>query len=95
MEIPGPSTVRIEVVEKNNFGSLDEQVLGYSEIDVEERQFTKKWHYFVDKKPIELRNLYTDYGIGSQGRLEVWLDLIEKKNWLSNPPYKIHPPPFD
>ena len=23
MEIPGPSTVRIEVVEKNNFGSLD------------------------------------------------------------------------
>lgn len=55
----------------------------------------KKWHLFTGKKPIELRNLYSEYGSGTQGRLEVWIDLVEKKNWLSMPPYKIHPPPFD
>ena len=55
----------------------------------------KKWHLFAHKKPIELRNLYSEYGIGTQGRLEVWIDLIEKKDWLRNPPIKIHPPPYE
>lgn len=96
MEIPGSSTVKIEVMEYfNTFGISQNKVLGYTEIDVEERLFTKKWHLFTEKKPIELRNLYSEYGNGTQGRLEVWVDIIEKKNWLSNPPFKIHPPPFD
>jgi len=42
-----------------------------------------------------LRNLYSEYGMGTQGRLETWIDLIEKKKWLSTPAHKIHPPPFD
>lgn len=53
MEIPGPSTVKIEVMENfNNFGISQSKVLGYTEIDVEERHFTKKWHLFTEKKPI-------------------------------------------
>lgn len=75
-------------------GKLIEKVLGYTEIDVEQRYFTKKWHLY-EKKPIELRNLYSEFGIGSQGRLETWIDLIEKKQWISTPAHKIHPPPFD
>lgn len=54
----------------------------------------KRWHLY-EKKPIELRNLYSEYGMGTQGRLETWIDLIEKKKWLSTPAHKIHPPPFD
>lgn len=38
--------------------------------------------------------MYSEYGNGTQGRLEVWTDIIEKKDWISNPPFKIHPPPF-
>jgi len=29
----------------------------------------KKWHLFTGKKPIELRNLYSYHGGGTQGRL--------------------------
>ena len=96
MDLPGASLVRINVMEVDGvLGSLTPKILGYTDIDIEERYFMKKWHLFTEKKPIELRNLYSEYGRGTQGRLEVWVDLIEKKNWLSTPPYKIHPPPFD
>ena len=33
--------------------------------------------------------------MGTQGRLETFIDLVEKKKWLSTPAHKIAPPPFD
>lgn len=39
-------------------GKLITKTLGYTELDVEHRYFTKKWHLY-EKKPIELRNLYS------------------------------------
>lgn len=33
--------------------------------------------------------------MGSQGRIETFIDLIEKKKWLSTPAHPIAPPPFD
>lgn len=49
-------------------GALLDSVLGYTDIDLEERHFMRKWHLY-DKKPIELRNLQSEYGMGTQGRL--------------------------
>lgn len=92
MELPGPSTVRIEVMEHHQIRK--DRVLGYTDVDVESRYLTRHWH-LLQRKPIELRNLYSDYGRGSQGRLEMWVDLIERKNWESMPPEKIHAPPYD
>ena len=69
-------------------------MVGYTEIDVEDRYFIKKWH-LLERKPIELRNLYSEFGVGTQGRLETWVDLVEKKKWLVDPPIKITPPPWD
>jgi hypothetical protein len=92
MELPGPSTVRVEVMEY--YKLRKDRVLGYTDIDVESRYLTRHWHLLL-RKPIELRNLYSDYGCGSQGRLEMWVDLIERKNWENMPAEKINPPPYD
>lgn len=73
---------------------VKDKMVGYTEIDVEDRYFIKKWH-LLERKPIELRNLYSEFGIGTQGRLETWVDLVEKKKWLVDPPIKITPPPWD
>lgn len=92
MELPGPSTVRVEVME--DYKLRRDRVLGYTDIDVESRYLTRHWH-LLQRKPIELRNLYSDYGCGSQGRLEMWIELIERRNWENMPAIKINPPPYD
>ena len=70
MDLPGASLIRINVMEMDGvLGSLTPKILGYTDIDIEERYFMKKWHLFTEKKPIELRNLYSEYGRGTQGRL--------------------------
>lgn len=53
MELPGSSTVRINVMEIDGvLGNITPKILGYTDIDIEERHFMKKWHLFTGKKPI-------------------------------------------
>ena len=33
-------------------GNITPKILGYTDIDIEERHFMKKWHLFTGKKPI-------------------------------------------
>lgn len=48
MDVPGASNVRIDVIEiTSSFGIKRHNILGYTEIDIEERHFTKKWHLFT------------------------------------------------
>jgi hypothetical protein len=47
LTVPGPCNVKIEVMETHNlFGKFIEKVLGYTEIDIEDRYFMRKWHLY-------------------------------------------------
>ena len=53
MELPGAANVRISVMETDGvLGNITPKILGYTDIDIEERYFMKKWHLFIGKKPI-------------------------------------------
>ena len=67
-------------------------MIGYTEIDMEDRYFCKEWRDY-EKKPIEMRNILPEYGAGTQGRLEMWVELLEKKIAKNTPKEKICPPP--
>lgn len=52
-------------------------MVGFTEIDLEDRFLTPKWHNYT-KKPLECRNIKDDTG-SSVGRLKMWIDLVEEK----------------
>lgn len=72
-------------------GTLEDELLGGSLIDLEDRYFTVLWHKF-ESKPIENRNLKDEFG-SSIGRLQMWIDLVEKSQCKINPLIKITAPP--
>ena len=58
-------------------------MVGATEIDLEDRFLTPKWHNYT-KKPLECRNIRDDTG-SSVGRLKMWIDLVEEKQANQNP----------
>jgi len=69
--IPGSAYVKIDV---NKKGLIQNQYIGSTIIDLEERLFNMKWQN-LDKKPVEKRNIEHP-ARGSRGRLEMWIDII-------------------
>jgi len=64
MEVPGACILEVEIW---SVGTLEDELLGGSLIDLEDRYFTVMWHKF-ELKPIENRNLKDEFG-SSIGRL--------------------------
>jgi hypothetical protein len=56
--------------------TFNDELIGYTEIDLEDRYFTPKWHSY-NMKPLECRNIKDESG-SSMGRLKMWIDLVEK-----------------
>ena len=86
-KIPGSSVLRIEMFTKDTFG---DEMVGYTEIDLEDRFLTPKWHNYT-KKPLEFRNIKDESG-SSVGRLKMWIDLVEERNAKQTPLIQIEPP---
>ena len=81
VKIPGTALLRIEIWEKKvGFDSL----LGYTDLDLEERVFSTVWQE-LGKKPVEKRSIEND-AYGSRGKLEVWIDIV---NWKSKEPMAV------
>ena len=77
-ELPGTAKLRIEIWEQTLIGGVfGNEILGYTEIDLEERHFSIKWNT-MEKKPVEKRNIKNDL-LGSRGRLEMWIDILPAK----------------
>jgi hypothetical protein len=87
--LPGNAFLRVEVWDDDGYG--EDEMIGYTEADLEDRYLSQKWRKYK-KKPIEMRNLKPEFGKGSQGRLEMWVDLIEKKDVRKILKEKIGPP---
>lgn len=71
LELPGSGFLNIDVMSDGAFG---DELVGSTEIDLEERIFNLEW-VGLALKPVEKRNLILP-GKGSRGRLEMWIELI-------------------
>ena len=86
--IPGNPLLKIEVWDKDSDGA---QLIGSTEIDVENRLFSQEWNE-MEPKPVERRYLWSPCSLAPQGKLELWLELLSPPQALAAKPKLLHPP---
>jgi hypothetical protein len=97
--LPGLSMLKIQVKEWTKFYPVHE-VLGQTEIDLEDRWFHKDWQKLgtvresvtSKLKPIEKRSLYKDTSSVVQGLLDLWLDIRPESEVHRDPPVTFRGP---
>jgi len=87
--LPGDSTVEITVMDWDGIG---DDLIGKTEIDIEDRWFSKDWKKLA-LKPLEQRTLRSKTSTSSQGKLELWLELLTPDQAKRIPMEQIKPPP--
>jgi hypothetical protein len=73
VKLPGPASIRIEIWQ-DILGS--DELLGYTEMDMENRFFSKSW-LGLRRKPVETRIIKAEGGERSVGRLECFAELYK------------------
>jgi len=68
-----------------------DELIGSTVIDLGDRWFNEEWHK-INPKPIELRDLFNPSTRHSQGKIELWVDIMTEDDALKNPPEDISPP---
>ena len=90
--LPGESVVRLEVVDHNSL-NFDE-VIGYTDIDLEDRVFCDAWKTKCSERPpVERRPLMVDEKANPQGYLKLFVEILSETDALERPPLDISPPP--
>jgi len=90
-QIPGASEVKIDVFD---FDGIGDDLIGSTVIDIEDRWFTKDWR-IIKKKPIEWRTLHNPTSSAGQGKLELWVDIMDTNQAKTEPLINISPPPLE
>ena len=88
-KLPGASNLRIELFDYDPLFSDD--LIGYTNIDIEDRFYDKKWRD-IKFKPIETRKFIHDDMKGITGKMTMWLEVFVEKD-RKNPIWDISPPP--
>eukprot|EP00002_Diphylleia_rotans_P039267 TRINITY_DN9076_c0_g1_i1.p1 TRINITY_DN9076_c0_g1~~TRINITY_DN9076_c0_g1_i1.p1 ORF type:complete len:694 (-),score=152.07 TRINITY_DN9076_c0_g1_i1:186-2267(-) len=88
--LPGASILTVSVYDYDfpGFG----QLIGATEIDLENRWFSSTWQSFK-KKPLENRTLRLPGSTASRGKIQLWVDIFPKSEIAKNPMIDISPPP--
>mmetsp|Transcript_3699 Transcript_3699/g.10922 ORF Transcript_3699/g.10922 Transcript_3699/m.10922 type:complete len:1377 (-) Transcript_3699:822-4952(-) len=89
--LPGPSMLKIQVKEWTKFYPVHE-VIGQTEVDLEDRWFHKDWQKLGKLKPIEKRSLYRDTSSVVQGLIELWLEIRPESEVRLDPPVTFRGP---
>ena len=87
--LPGNALLKIQAWDFDTLFSDD--LIGETEIDIEDRYFDEKWEALVHK-PIETRPLLHSEEQGSQGYIKLWVEVFEKSERNSNPQWPISKP---
>ena len=88
VEMPGAPFVRIEAWQHHDL--MKDEMLGFTEIDMEERHFHEVWNAY-EKKPIEKRPLKSQFSKGTFGNISCWIELIPQDQ-TKKAAYDIRPP---
>jgi hypothetical protein len=100
--LPGPSQLKLQAWDHDTVGYND--LIGSTVIDLEDRWFSQEWQrlgkgYQSEKlerlalKPLERRPLWTPLSSSPQGKVGVWLDIVNSTDAKKYPPVNITPPP--
>jgi len=87
--LPGDSSVEITCMDWDGIG---DDLIGKTEIDIEDRWFSKDWKKLA-LKPLERRTLRSKTSTQSQGKLELWCELLTPEQAKRLPMEIIKPPP--
>jgi len=89
--IPGDARLEIEVWD---YDGLGDDFMGRTIIDIEDRWFSKEWRK-LPLKPLERRTLHSPKSLFSQGKLELWVEILNPFDAKQKPMINIRPPPPD
>ena len=92
--LPGPGQLVVKVFNANDSvlpGATD-HFIGETLIDLEDRWFSEEWRKYASKPPLERRTLSLRRGGGAQGRLELFVEILDSAN-SGTAPLNITPPP--
>ncbi len=108
-ELPGTSQLSIEIMDKDDFGSISDDLIGKTIIDLEDRIFDTRWQELGKEsesipadgagkrrwhtKPLECRSIYTPTNKCPQGVLHCWVDIMKPEVALVFPPDDVSLPP--
>ena len=81
--LPGASHLNIQLWDHEDY--LKDQFIGETNIDLEDRFFSRKWRSLKDY-PIETRKLHHPSSGLPQGLLRMWLEVIPKNTPNFNQP---------
>eukprot|EP00475_Leptophrys_vorax_P037443 TRINITY_DN645_c0_g2_i2.p1 TRINITY_DN645_c0_g2~~TRINITY_DN645_c0_g2_i2.p1 ORF type:complete len:555 (+),score=161.30 TRINITY_DN645_c0_g2_i2:318-1982(+) len=87
-QIPGPSELKLEVWDYDGIG---DDLIGATTIDVEDRYFSKDWKA-LPLKPVEWRNLMNPTSKNPQGKLQLWMDILDPLDAKKFPLINLKPP---
>ncbi len=88
MQFEGPSKVEIAVWDWDGIG---DDLIGRTVIDIEDRWYSKEWRE-MEMKPVETRSLWSDQSTVSQGKLRLWMEMLNPSDAKKYPPMDISPP---
>jgi len=88
-KLPGPSQLIIEVWDWDGIG---DDLVGTTEIDIENLWFSKNWRR-IRLKPLEERTLHNPRSSAPYGKLSLWVDLLAKDETRNQPMIDISFPP--
>jgi hypothetical protein len=92
--LPGPGQLVVKLFNANDSvlpGATD-HFIGETMIDLEDRWFSEEWRKYAAKPPLERRTLSLRRGGGAQGRLEMFVEILDSAN-SGAAPLNIQPPP--
>ena len=90
-EMPGSSTLKIEVLDYDDI--LSDDLIGSTVIDLEDRYFNCDWQKLIEK-PVEVRPLLHPDLNGAQGQIYLWLEIFEASQKAQKIPWKIAQEPI-
>ena len=90
--IPGAATLTVGIWEHDSLGMDDH--IGSTSIDIEDRIFNPEWRAYT-LKPVERRTLKLPTSSLSQGKVELWVDILTPAEAKELPMPDIKPAPAD
>ena len=92
-QLPGESLLTLECWDYDGFGRRSDDLIGRTEIDLDDRIFSDHWQALHERPPLERRSLYTPLSSNPQGSLLMWVDILTPERAAASPPLDISPPP--
>lgn len=88
--IPGACNLKVSIFDADRIGARD--FIGATSIDLENRWYNSEWRD-MELKPVEMRTLHTPTSAMSQGKVELWVEMMTPEEARQVPMFDIKPPP--